>query len=337
MHCTRLDHFVRFNPNGTVSRCGHMVNQPKFASLTDMNTSTWLANIKEKFVNNTWPDECVRCQDTEQINGTSIRLNSLQDHEHRPFDNYLQVAGVLDNVCNSACQFCDETLSTKIGSLRSRTYPIIDNSATYQNLPQDRIVWLDINGGEPSASKNYRALLENLPPNLKYLRVNTNAALALPQLQLINSSGVKTTVTISFDGVGLVHDYNRWPIKWETFVHNIGVYQSYDLHDLNFWTTLNALNINDFDNILMFMDRRKLNHSYALLDAPSALNIKHANQFTVSARSRYANSNNPELKKLAELIASEKNNQDELDQYIQQADSLRGISIDDYLAKGHVK
>ena len=161
-----------------------------------MERSTWLQDIKQKFTDNTWPEECVRCQDTESINSTSIRLNSLQNHKNTTIDNYLQVAGVLDNVCNSACQFCDATLSTKIGSLESRVYPIIDNSSTYYNLPQDRIVWLDINGGEPSASKNYKRLLENLPPNLQYLRVNTNAALVLPQLQQINQSGVLLDIIV---------------------------------------------------------------------------------------------------------------------------------------------
>ena len=51
MHCPRLDHFVRFNPDRTVSRCGHMVDAPRFADLASMEASTWLAETKQKFVN----------------------------------------------------------------------------------------------------------------------------------------------------------------------------------------------------------------------------------------------------------------------------------------------
>lgn len=338
MRCTRLDHFVRFNPNGTVSRCGHMADPPQFATLSDMDGSAWLQDVKQKFDRDEWPAECVRCQDTESISGTSIRLNSLEDHERRSRDDYLQVAGVLDNICNSACQFCDETLSTKIGSLKSpRGYVIYDNSSRFDSLPQERITWLDISGGEPSASKNYKQLLDNLPPNLEYLRVNTNASLLLPQLERINQSGVRVTVTISFDGIGKVHDYNRWPIAWDTFLANVRTYESYDLYDLNFWTTVNALNIMDLDNILAFMAEQDRHHSWSLLDWPPALNIKYSNTFTRAARDKYAASTNPVLKELSTFAASGPDNQEQLEMYIRQADEVRGIHIHDYLTKHYLK
>jgi sulfatase maturation enzyme AslB (radical SAM superfamily) len=315
-----------------------MVDAPQFASLADMESSDWLQDIKHRFEQDKWPAECVRCQDTEAINGTSIRLNSLQDHERRSRDDYLQVAGVLDNICNSACQFCDETVSTKIGSLKApREYVLVDNTNRFDGLPQERITWLDINGGEPSASKNYRRLLDNLPPNVEYLRVNTNAALMLPQLERINQSGVRVTVTISFDGIGPVHDYNRWPILWNNFLTNVRAYQLYDLHELNFWTTVNVLNVLDLDNIMAFMSEDGLNHSWSLLDWPPALNIKYNNTFTRAAKAKYANSINPVLRNLAELTASGCNNQPQLDEYIRQADQLRGICINDYLSKYALK
>ena len=50
MYCPRLDHFMRFNPNGTISRCGHMVTPAQFESLDAMESSEWLANIKKQFV-----------------------------------------------------------------------------------------------------------------------------------------------------------------------------------------------------------------------------------------------------------------------------------------------
>ena len=81
MYCPRLDHFVRFNPNGTVSRCGHMVRQPQFATLEDMESSKWLVGVKENMAQDIWPIECERCMQTEQANGTSIRLNAIKFHK----------------------------------------------------------------------------------------------------------------------------------------------------------------------------------------------------------------------------------------------------------------
>ena len=66
MHCPRLDHFVRFNPNGTVSRCGHMVMAPQFDSLEQMDASKWLRVVRDQFKQHLWPAECVRCEEVEQ-------------------------------------------------------------------------------------------------------------------------------------------------------------------------------------------------------------------------------------------------------------------------------
>ena len=140
MYCPRLDHFVRFNPNGTVSRCGHMINPPEFESLTDMDSSTWLQSIRSNFDKDIFPDECIRCKETEQLNDASIRLNAIEFDKEQTQADYLTVGGVLDNVCNSACQTCNEHLSTKIGSLKSRDYIRIDNHKKFWNLPLERIV-----------------------------------------------------------------------------------------------------------------------------------------------------------------------------------------------------
>jgi hypothetical protein len=312
MHCPRLDHFVRFNPNGTVSRCGHMTNAPQFNSLKDMDVSEWLQTIKEIFEQDLWPDECVRCRQTEYQGQGSIRLNSIEFDKKQQQSNYLIVGGVLDNICNSACLTCNENLSTKIGSLRSKKYPIVNNANRFWALPQERIVHLDINGGEPSASKNYRQILENLPKNVRSVRVNTNCSLVIPELENIISNGIDVTVTISLDGIGDVHDQVRWPIKWDKFYQNLQKYQSMRLTELNTWTTVSALNIGDFENILKFVKEHNLLHSYALLNAPSVLNVKYANFLTL-----------PYQAVIPGFVAVDKNNQVELEQYLMEQNQLR--------------
>ena len=94
MHCPRLDHFVRFNPNGTVSRCGHMVNAPEFNTLEEMDASLWLKEIKEKMSKEVWALECIRCKQTERENNSSIRLNAIEFDKIQSKDDYLIVGGV---------------------------------------------------------------------------------------------------------------------------------------------------------------------------------------------------------------------------------------------------
>jgi len=269
MHCPRLDHFVRFNSNGTVSRCGHMINAPQFDSLADMESSMWLIKTKEKMARNEWPTECGRCQETEP---ESIRQYAVKLNDQTAQPDYLQVGGVLDNLCNAACQTCNENLSTRIGSLNGRTFPIINNLDRFWQLPQERIAHLDINGGEPSYSKNYKRLLANLPPNLKTLRLNTNCSTILNELIGVADRGIEVTVTVSCDGIGPVHDFVRWPIPWKDFYDNLMQYKTMPVQ-LNLWTTVSVLNVEDLPNIQKFAHEHGIDHSYAYLKMPYELNV----------------------------------------------------------------
>lgn len=325
MDCPRLDHFVRFNPNGTVSRCGHMVGAPEFDSLEEMNSSHWLRQLRTQ----TWPLECQRCKETESISGTSIRLNTLRFHAQQQAADYLIVGGILDNVCNSACQFCNPELSTKIGSLYQRNYVKYNNADKFWQLPVDRIVHLDINGGEPSHSPAYKHLLENLPRNIRSVRLNTNGSRVMTELLPIVERGVHVTVTVSFDGTGAVHDYVRWPIQWKNFERNVQEYQSMPV-DLNLWTTLNALNIADLPNILSWANQNKVEHSWGLLHVPNELSTKYRNPFTLKARHLFEHGTDARLVRLLGHVASAEDNTTGIFDYIAKQDKLRNISYQDY-------
>ena len=282
MHCPRLDHFVRFNPNGTVSRCGHMIDPPQFQTLKDLESSQWLGDIKEKFTQGQWPDECRRCQQTESKNGTSIRLNAIELDQQETPDDYLQVGGVLDNLCNAGCLTCNDDHSTRIGSLSGRIFTVVDNSNAFWQLPQSRIRHLDINGGEPSYSKNYKRLLKQLPPNLKTLRLNTNCSTVLTELEDIAKQGIDVTVTVSCDGIGAVHEFVRWPIPWQDFYNNLMTYKSMPVK-LNLWTTVSVLNIDDLPNIIAFAQEHRIDHSYAYLKYPKELDVDNTDTAQVQA------------------------------------------------------
>jgi hypothetical protein len=257
-----------------------MVNAPQFDSLESMESSIWLIKTKEKMANNEWPVECVRCQETEP---TSIRVYATALDRQTEQQDYLQVGGVLDNLCNAACQTCNENLSSRIGSLTGPGFPIVNNLERFYQLPQEKIIHLDINGGEPAYSKNYRQLLSNLPPNLKTLRLNTNCSTALTELVDIAHSGVDVTVTVSCDGVGSVFEYVRWPILWQNFYNNLMQYKTMPIK-LNLWTTVSILNLNDLPNIQLFAQEHNIEHSYAYLKHPYELSVDNTD---LAARDAY--------------------------------------------------
>ena len=272
MYCPRLNHFVRLNKDGSVGKCGHMNTSMGFESVEQLEKSEWLQKIKNKMSNDEWPDECVRCKQTEEINQESVRIKSIERHKLlQPFkDDYLVVGGVLDNVCNSACQTCYSGLSTKIGSLESRDYPRVDNFVRFWELPQNRILEIDVNGGEPTASRNYKKILSRLPINTRIVRMNTNGSRMIPEIEAILKKRIMVIVTLSLDGVDNVHDYVRWPIKWKDYIKSVKAYKDlqkqYPLFRLNTWTTVSSLNVGNFSNILDFVTEHNLDHSWALLN-----------------------------------------------------------------------
>ena len=323
MHCPRLDHFVRFNANGTIGKCGHMIGAPEFQSWQEMQDSQWLSNIRILMSEDRWPSECRRCQATEPSH--SIRLDSIKRHELlKQHQDYLILGGVLDNVCNSACQSCSASLSTKIGSLETKDYIRIDNVDLFDQVPLDRVVEVDINGGEPTASPNYQRLLENLPPNVKILRVNTNGSRLLPNIKTLLDQGIHVIITLSLDGTNKVHDYVRWPVTWKQYQSTVEKYRElkkqYHNLTLQAWTTLHVLNLADFTNIKTFAEQQGLNHSWAYLERPAELNVKYSNSLTV-----------PQKDFDPDAVAIDKNNQQELDLFIKKQDLLRNIDIRDYL------
>lgn len=253
-----------------------MTQTPLFKTYNELQSSDWLAEIRDEMARDAWPVECQRCKTTEQESGNSIRLDSIK--RDRVFKkirkDYLIVGGVLDNVCNSACLTCNAEHSTKIGSLTNKKYIKINNTDRFWELSQERIVHLDINGGEPSHSKNYKHILANLPKNVKSVRLNTNCSTVLTELLTLKDQGVDVTVTVSLDGIGSVHDFVRWPITWNKFYKNLMTYKAMPVK-LNLWTTVSVLNVDDLPNIISFAREHGIDHSYAYLTTPSELAVEN--------------------------------------------------------------
>lgn len=325
MFCPRLDHFVRLNRDGTVGKCGHMTKAKGFDSYYELEHSEWLNGIRSMMSRDIWPDECKRCEQSEKIKGESIRTNSITRHKmlHPVKKDYLIAGGVLDNVCNSACQSCHSGLSTKIGSLESKNYPRVDNYSVFKKLPLDRIIELDVNGGEPTASKNYKKVLSELPENVKIVRMNTNGSRMISELEDVLKRNIMVIVTMSLDGIGDVHDYARWPIKWQDYKQVVNEYQqlqkSYKLLQLDTWTTVSCLNVRNLPDIINFAKNKGIPHDWAFLDQPSVLNVRYTNRFTSVAKHMSPHE-----------IAVDKNNDKELEEFISRQDRLRNIDIKDY-------
>jgi len=353
MHCPRLDHFVKLRPpisnsdnyaglpliTKVITPCCHMTNAPKFDNYDTMMSSDWLQTTKNTFNSGIFPVECVRCERAEDINIDSIRTLAIEFDKEQTRPDYLIADVVLDNICNSACQFCAANLSTKIGSLESSEYVLFNNTSNFLELPLDRIVQLDLTGGEPSNSKNVKNLLKNLPANVTSIRLNTNCSSFMDEIIPLVQRGIRVSITISLDGIANVHDYVRWPIGWNIFHKTLLEYKEFasvnkSLVDINLWTTLNTLNVGDLPNIIAFAKDIEVAHLFSELSTPRELNIEFSNSLTRAAKITFKDSDNPVLNRLSTQMATGPDNQLQFDNFVKKQDLLRGIDIANYIELG---
>jgi sulfatase maturation enzyme AslB (radical SAM superfamily) len=336
MQCPRIDHFVKLhppNPFDVIRMCCHMTNAPSFKDYETMMASSWTQQIRDTFDAGQFPEECVRCKIAEDSNQYSIRQASIEEHNKQTKKDYLVADIMLDNLCNLGCQFCSPMASSKIGALNSpNRYIVHDNVSHFDKLPLDRITQIDLAGGEPSYSKNIKNLLTNLPPNVNSLRVNTNCTTYMDEIIPLLDKGFNISISISLDGVEKIQEYVRWPIKWDKFCNVLNQYKDLQTNypdnlSLSFWTTINALNINDFNNIKSFADSMNISFTYSLLQMPAALNIKYKNKFTLKAKE-----DNIINDIFGEQLACDTDNQQSLDNFISKQDRLRGINSTDFLS-----
>jgi sulfatase maturation enzyme AslB (radical SAM superfamily) len=209
-----------------------------------------------------------------------------------------------------------------------------NNIDQFYGLPQNRILEVDVNGGEPTASKNYKKILANLPENTIIVRMNTNGSRMIKELEGILSKRVMVIVTLSLDGVEDTHDYVRWPIKWKNYVDNVKQYQNlqkqFPLLKLNSWTTVSCLNVANLPNILDFTTEHNIDHDWAFLNTPNVFHVKHKNRYTEFAKYRLQTSSYEQCRKISESVAVGQDNDAELMDKIKQQDTLRGIDYKNY-------
>ena len=162
-----------------------------------------------------------------------------------------------------------------------------------------------------------------MPDGVKIVRMNTNGSRMISEIEEVLKRNIMVIVTMSLDGIGKVHDYTRWPIKWDNYKKTVDEYQElqkkYKLLQLDFWTTVSCLNIKNLPDIINFAKNKNIPHDWAFLEHPSVLNVKYKNKFTSLAKHMSPSE-----------IAVDKDNSDQLEEFITRQDRLRAIDVKDY-------
>jgi hypothetical protein len=338
-HYSVIDHDSKFkvcpecvSPDGLYKS----VQADTYAELQQME---WLKAAKKDMSEGKWPKECSLCHNKEANGVISMRERHNQEHTvHKLIrEDYIKVELVVDNLCNGGCQMCHPLASTKVGALYDKqNYPQFDNMAKFNSLPLERLTRLDIIGGEPSYSGIAKNLLRNLPPSVVGTKIITNGSKSLlPEIAPLLERGIEIRLLVSFDGVGPVYNYVRWPVAYEKVLASLREYiefsKSYPNFTIRLPITVSALNVNDMINIFNVADELGVPGNFCFAYWPLELNPLFANELTLRAKNTLKDSTNTQVIAIRNLIATKENNQLQFDKFVKEQDALRKISINDYI------
>lgn len=341
MKCSRLDHFAKIETGAVpLTRCCHMANPPRFNTVEEMENSIWLKDITTQLDNDIWPDQCVRCEQAESAGLDSVRTISNAKHNELKaiHSDYLVVDVVVDTICNAACIICSEDLSSTIAKLVNVPINAFEGLSILQTIPRERIVQLDVLGGEPGASKKSQFLLQNLEyfPNLQSVHISTNGSMRIKEIERLLEKGIRVDLVISMDGTKRVFEYCRFPLEWDRFSENMNHYKQlqaqYPNLSLLIWTSISAASVADLPNMLAFAKQLDIPLNGAPVQFPAALSINRTNAVTLKAKQILLDSEYDFANKIAPLVATDaEDNTESLQQFLATNDAIRKIDYRDYL------
>ena len=261
---------IDIDPRGAIAPCcKYQDNVMNITNNTiqDYMDSEKLKILKQKMLDNIWPDECIRCKSEEQNN---IKSKRQLDYERwkTPFDNYTEDQGFITasiafgNTCNLKCITCNPGSSSRWRKEYIDVYGIdkppleFINNVTSENIYNalPNAIHFDIPGGEPFLSEvdKQLALLQRYVDTGQSremtLHYTTNAQ-KYPDEKWWDlwSNFKEIDLQLSIDGINGRYEYIRYPAKTDILETNVQKYQCKELLLNNFRLsvsyTLSAYNV----------------------------------------------------------------------------------------------
>lgn len=224
-----------------------------------------ISEIKQKMLDGQRPQSCSKCwrlEDHGIKSDRQIKNETLDYYSDTDLEQLIQqskqgknriVHYKIDtsNTCNAACVTCSGYFSSTWNKLNQKNN--LPQNKNWKILPDQTAAWIDFTharsisfrGGESFLSDTNFYILEQLILHKNtdcFVNFVTNGSFSLSKKQKhILSHFSNINFCFSIDGIGLVFEYLRWPLKWNTIennilwcrANNIEVSVSYTLSNLN--------------------------------------------------------------------------------------------------------
>jgi len=288
--------------DGKIEKGGKVVRNMREAWESD-----YLQDLRQKFLSNERPKECIRCWQEESCGKDSDRIKRLNFIRRSHGESYLSelvksgspspksLDLKFNNLCNLKCRICDHLYSSKWlaeevkhGSLGSQDYKDL-GKIKWQAGSEDWkqfLAWLpsidhiEIYGGEPLLAPEHRQVLnacvESGQAARIYLHYNSNATIScLPFLDSWRKFK-QVEIYFSVDDVEKRFEYQRHGSRWSVVEKNISQLFESRLTNTNFefFVTVNVFNVYYLPELVEWAQRWDKKIHLVPLQYPRHLNIQ---------------------------------------------------------------
>jgi MoaA/NifB/PqqE/SkfB family radical SAM enzyme len=293
---------LEVNPQGQFRPCCKYI--PSLAdNLSDYQTSTELAILKDAFLSGQKPPGCKYCWDDEAAGIPSKRQLDNQylfNHQSPDYSSLKVLSFSFGNSCNLACRTCDSSSSStwiiEEKALKN-TFPNIkihQHRRFYQDSKfidqiksiSDNLLHVEFPGGEPflagvNEHLDFLDFLLTTNPQDISLHYMTNATI-FPQDYFWDrwAKFKKVDIQLSIDGTGAQFEYIRWPAKWSEVENNLKLYadkkDNCDNMKLSISHTVSIFNVYYLPEFVKWCLQNKFDMPYlGLVADPKMYNIRN--------------------------------------------------------------
>jgi len=210
-----------------------------------------IGEIKNNIMNGHLSKECQVCWNSEDQTGTSERTMSLINVASNDLNKFIEIGDTdryhfrikFSNLCNLACRTCSPTFSSKF----AQTYKSIVPQELYQDISANDYVWHSITTSITDACQTHQSVTVTLlggesliqPGAVRLIDWLVDEKLPVSLNITTNLTNLNTKVVerlhhfkhiefaLSIDSVGSNYEYIRWPAKFSTIEHNLGIISGY--------------------------------------------------------------------------------------------------------------
>jgi MoaA/NifB/PqqE/SkfB family radical SAM enzyme len=226
-----------FHSDGTFVPCGFVINMPfENIPIENRHNSEIMKQIRNDFINNKFPKNCLRCEKDEELGKKSLRLTvNEQFILPNKLTEFFDQAEILDlnfsNICNSKCIMCTPRCSSAIASeVKNKNVPIHYKGKNLKSELNFDIVKpflknakrINLRGGEPLLDINNKKVLQHLVENNLSPQLNIVTNLSVWDEEFFDlTDKLKAKIKISIDGLDNVFKYIRYPLKFSIIEENL--------------------------------------------------------------------------------------------------------------------